>query len=88
MTATSPTSSISTRSPVPALGVGLLYNPSLPEYLRARPETFDYIEVIPEMFWTDRGPGESPRFVELEAWVDLLDWIATQCPVVAHNIGL
>lgn len=75
--------------PVPKLGVGLLYNPSLPEYLRERRDTFDYVEVIPEMFWTDLGPeAEGPRFVELEGWVAMLDWLVTQCPVVAHNIGL
>jgi uncharacterized protein (UPF0276 family) len=73
---------------VPRLGIGVLYNPALPEYLRARRETYDYVEVIPEMFWTDRGPGARPRFVELEAWVAMLVWIAAQCPVVGHNIGL
>ena len=72
----------------PKLGVGLLYNPALPEYLRERRETFDYVEVIPEMFWTDRGPRHDPRFVELGEWVRMLDWIRGQCPVVAHNIGL
>src|SRR5688572_33483515 len=72
----------------PRPGVGVLYNPSLPEYLRTRPETYDYVEVIPEMFWTDRGPGSRPRFVELEGWVAMLDWIASQCPGVGHNIGL
>lgn len=84
---TSPSPALA-RQTVPALGVGLLYNPSLPEYLRTRPETFDYVEVIPEMFWTDRGHGTEPRFVELEGWVAMLDDIATRCPVVAHNIGL
>ena len=73
---------------VPRLGVGVLYNPALPEYLRARPETYDYVEVIPEMFWTDRGPGARPRFVELEGWIAMLDWIAAHCPIVGHNIGL
>lgn len=75
-------------SALPKLGVGLLYNPALPEYLRERRETFDYVEVIPEMFWTDRGAGQHPRFVELRDWVAMLDWISDLCPVVAHNIGL
>jgi uncharacterized protein (UPF0276 family) len=73
---------------VPRLGVGVLYNPALPEYLRTRRETYDYVEVIPEMFWTDRGPGARPRFVELEGWIAMLEWIASKCPVVGHNIGL
>ena len=73
---------------MPKLGVGLVYNPALPEYLRAHPGTYDYVEVIPEMFWTDRGRGKEPRFVELEGWVQTLDWICGRVPVVAHNIGL
>lgn len=73
---------------LPKLGVGLLYNPALPEYLRERRETFDYVEFIPEMFWTDRGAGQDFRFVELRDWVAMLDWVTDQCPVVAHNIGL
>jgi uncharacterized protein (UPF0276 family) len=73
---------------LPKLGVGLLYNPALPEYLRERPDSFDYVEIIPEMFWTDCGAGQEPRFVELRDWVALLDWITDQCPVIAHNIGL
>jgi uncharacterized protein (UPF0276 family) len=73
---------------LPKLGVGLLYNPALPEYLRERPESFDYVEVIPEMFWTDHGPGQEPRFVELEGWVKMLSWITEFRPVIAHNIGL
>lgn len=73
---------------LPKLGVGLLYNPALPEYLRERPESFDYVEVIPEMFWNDHGPGADPRFVELQGWVELLSWISSFRPVIAHNIGL
>jgi uncharacterized protein len=70
------------------LGVGLLYNPALPEYLRESAGVYDYVEVIPEMFWTDRGRGSDPRFVELPGWVEMLEWLAGTCPVVAHNIGL
>ena len=73
---------------LPKLGIGLLYNPSLPEYLRARPETYDYVEIIPEMFWTDNGRGAAPRFVELQGWIEMLDQLVTTCPIVAHNIGL
>jgi uncharacterized protein len=73
---------------LPMLGIGLLYNVALPDYVRARRETFDYIEIIPEMFWTDAGRGAEPRFVELSGWVELLDRVAQTSPIVAHNIGL
>jgi uncharacterized protein (UPF0276 family) len=73
---------------LPALGVGLLYNAALPEYLRDFPQTFDYVEIIPEMFWTDGGRDAAPRFIELSGWVDMLERLAGQTPLVAHNIGL
>jgi uncharacterized protein (UPF0276 family) len=72
----------------PTLGVGLLYNAALPEYLRDFPDSFDYLEIIPEMFWTDRGPKAPQRFVELSGWVEMLDGLSRDVPLVAHNIGL
>lgn len=72
---------------MPALGVGLLYNPSLPDFLREHPTAYDYVAFIPDMCWSDMGSGAVPRFVELEPWVEILDWIASRKPVVAHNLG-
>ena len=41
------------------------------------------------MFWTDHGAGSrTPRFEELEAWVDVLESTIPHRPVIAHNIGL
>jgi len=65
-----------------------LYNQALPDFLRSDLDLLDYIEVIPDMFWTDQGPGQIPRYVELESWVEILDWLAQRRPVVGHNIGL
>jgi uncharacterized protein len=73
---------------IPHLGVGLMYNPALPEFLRTDLDCLDFLEITPDMFWTDRGPARSPRYEELESWVDVLDWIVERRPVVAHNIGL
>jgi uncharacterized protein (UPF0276 family) len=70
------------------LGVGLLYNPSLPPFLRGHLDAWDYLEIIPDMFRTDNGPGRTPRFVELESWTGILDWVAARKPVVAHSIAL
>jgi uncharacterized protein len=72
---------------VPKLGVGVLYNPALPEFLRTSLESLDYVEVIPDTFWTDRGAGSAPRYAELESWVEVLDWLVARRPVIAHNIG-
>jgi uncharacterized protein (UPF0276 family) len=78
------------RSAVPedALGVGVLYNPSLPAWLQDHLDLVDYVEVIPDMFWTDRGPGARPRFVELPSWMAVLDWLAVRRPLVVHATGL
>jgi uncharacterized protein len=73
---------------LPELGVGVLYNLALPEFLRSNPAAWDYVEVIPDMFWRDRGPGREPRYDELETWMTELDWIAGHRPVIAHDIGL
>ena len=35
------------------LGIGLLFNPALPQFLETRPESFDYLEVIPDREWAD-----------------------------------
>jgi uncharacterized protein (UPF0276 family) len=70
------------------LGVGVMYNPALPEFLRTDLDAIDYLEITPDMFWTDRGPLQHPRFEELGSWVDVLESVVPRRPVIAHNIGL
>jgi uncharacterized protein (UPF0276 family) len=73
---------------LPRLGVGVMYNPALPEFLQTDLDSIDYLEITTDMFWTDRGPGHQPRYEELESWVDVLEWTLERRPVLAHNIGL
>src|SRR4051794_5872118 len=75
-------------SALPKLGVGIIYNPALPNFLRSSLDALDYLAIIPDRFRTDQGVGASPRFIELEDQIDLLDWVAERRPVVAHSIGL
>jgi hypothetical protein len=75
-------------APLPRLGVGVLYNPALPGFLRSDLDALDYLEVIPEMFWTDHGMGSADRFREIEATVEVLDSVAAERPVVVHSVGL
>ncbi|HEX6434887.1 MAG TPA: DUF692 family protein [Gemmatimonadales bacterium] len=70
------------------LGVGVMYNPALPEFLRTDLDAIDYLEITPDMFWTDHGPGQRLRFEELDSWIELLEWTRARRPVIAHNIGL
>ena len=86
-TAASPRPTDERLEALPKLGVGLLYNPSLSGFLRNHLDAVDYLAIIPDMFWTDTGRGAAPRFVELEPWIELLDWVAGERRVVAHNLG-
>lgn len=71
-----------------ALGVGLLYNAALPDFVRSHIAAFDYLSITPDLFWLDRGPGHSARYEELEVWIETLDWVAARRPIVSHNIGI
>lgn len=66
----------------------MLYNAALPDFLRVNLDRLDYVSVIPDTFWSDDGAGANPRYRELEADVDFLDWLAVRIPLVAHGIGL
>jgi uncharacterized protein len=75
-------------SPVPPLGVGLAYQTSLRPYIEARPASFDYLEIVPDILWTDFGPGHDPRYVDDPDGVRFLDAVGATTPVVPHSIGL
>ena len=74
--------------PEDALGIGVLYHASLPAWLHAHLDLVDYVEVVPDAFWTDRGPGSRPRFVELPSSMAVVDWLASRRPLVLHASGL
>ena len=71
-----------------ALGVGVLHNPAVSDFLRSDPGVVDYVSIMPDLFWADGGPGSNPRFEELDSWVAFIDWAHGQYPLVAHSIGL
>jgi uncharacterized protein (UPF0276 family) len=78
----------STLAEIPRLGVGVLYNPALAGFLRSDLELLDYVAVIPDRFWTDRGPGRPGRFVEIGAWMAVLERVRERRPVVSHSVGM
>jgi len=75
-------------NPVPKLGVGLAYQPALRPFIESRRQTFDYLEVVPDILWTDLGRGSDPRYVEDEEGMAFLERYAGGVPVVPHSIGL
>jgi uncharacterized protein (UPF0276 family) len=75
---------------LPRLGVGLLYVPSLPRFLREHVDALDYMAIVPDRFWVDDGPatGTGPRYRDFDRQVELLDWVAARKPIVGHSVGL
>jgi uncharacterized protein (UPF0276 family) len=73
---------------VPKLGVGLEYQPQLRPFIEASPEAFDFLEVVPDIVWTDLGPGSQPRYLEDREGVAFLEEVARSKPVIPHGIGL
>ena len=73
---------------MPAKGIGVVFNSTVPGFLRECPGAVDYVELIPEMLWTDHGRGSRPRFVDVPLAVAELAGLAVAMPVVGHGIGL
>ncbi|HEV7671632.1 MAG TPA: DUF692 family protein [Thermoanaerobaculia bacterium] len=73
---------------IPKLGVGLAYQPALRPFLESRGDTFDYLEVVPDILWTDLGVGKTPRYLDDSGGIDYLRRVAGGRPVVPHGIGL
>lgn len=70
------------------LGVGLMFNPSLPAFLDNCVGSYDYLEIIPDTFWTDHRGSIEERFREVGPYVEVLERTADRVPVVAHHLGL
>lgn len=74
--------------PQPKLGVGLLFNPVLPEFVTSHADAFDYLEIIPDREWSDRGVDATPRYAPLDASFDLFRRVRERKPLLCHSIGL
>lgn len=70
------------------LGVGLLHNPALPRFVETRPDAFDFLEIIPDREWADRGVGVQPRYQWLERSLDTLERLRERKPMLCHSVGL
>lgn len=74
--------------PLPKLGVGLAYQAPLAPVLALTDAGVDFIEVVPDMFWTDEGPGASPRYLDDREGIDRLCELGSGRALVPHSIGL
>lgn len=74
--------------PLPKLGVGLAFQAPLRGLIERPAGAFDLVEVVPDILWTDLGPGHEPRYLDDTEHVAWLDGIARGMPVIPHGIGL
>ena len=74
--------------PVPKLGVGLAYQAPLRGFIETSSNAFDFLEVVPDILWTDRGPGQRPRYRDDPAGTAFLRQVRERMPVIPHSIGL
>jgi uncharacterized protein len=73
---------------VPKLGVGLEYQAQVRPFIEGSLDAFDFLEVVPDILWADRGPGSEPRYLEDPEGTAFLTEVATEMPVIPHGIGL
>ena len=74
--------------PLPALGVGLAFQAPLTSLFDADVGVVDYAEVVPDIFWTDRGPGATPRYIDDDDGIARMRALHARMPLVPHSIGL
>jgi uncharacterized protein len=73
---------------VPKLGVGLEYQAQVRPFIEASPGSFDFLEVVPDILWTDLGPGSEPRYLPDPEGTAFLADVARAMPIIPHGIGL
>jgi uncharacterized protein len=73
---------------LPKLGVGLAFQAPLRSLFETPAGDLDFVEVVPDILWTDLGPGHVPRHLDDADSVAWVDGVARRLPVVPHSIGL
>lgn len=68
--------------------VGALFNPSLHRIGDRLTRTLDYLAVIPDRVWRDRGRNAPGRFQQVPRQHRWLQQVASELPVVLHAIGM
>jgi uncharacterized protein len=78
----------STDAQAQPLGVGLCYQKELHDFVGDHAEAIDYLEIVPDTAWTDRGAGAVPRYVDDREQLAFFRRFRDRAPLVAHSIGL
>jgi uncharacterized protein (UPF0276 family) len=72
----------------PRLGIGLAYQAPMRAFIEENGSLIDYLEVVPDILWTDLGRGKNPRYIDEESGVAFLRQMRSEMPVIPHAIGL
>jgi uncharacterized protein len=73
---------------LPQLGVGILYNPMLTELLRDETELVDFVEIVPDSFWTVDKRSLPHRYLEHDTFIEPVEELAGRVPIVLHSVDL
>jgi uncharacterized protein len=73
---------------LPQLGIGILYNPMLTQLLRDEPDLIDFVEIIPDSFWTVEKHSFPRRYVEHDTFIAPIEELAGKMPVLLHSVDL
>jgi len=73
---------------LPKLGVGLAYQAPLRSLIERAGDDLQFVEIVPDILWTDLGPEEHPRYIDEQEGVEYLRQVRRSRPVVPHSIGL
>jgi uncharacterized protein (UPF0276 family) len=68
--------------------VGLAYQAPLQPLIENAGEYLSFVEVVPDILWTDLGPGAYPRYIDDQKGLAYLRHVSQSRPVIPHSIGL
>jgi uncharacterized protein (UPF0276 family) len=74
---------------LPKLGVGILYSEALDGFIESCPESFDFLEIIPDTFLIDNPKSSEPEYHANQSALLKLDLLANRgVPIILHSTGL
>jgi uncharacterized protein (UPF0276 family) len=79
---------MSKQTPVPKLGIGLAYQSAMRPFIEEERGRFDFLEVVPDILWTNRGRGQSPQYIDDPEGTSFLRAVRNEMFVIPHSIGL
>lgn len=71
----------------PPLGIGIIYNYTLDNYFKLHPDSVDYLSLVPDTAFMDKGPGQPNRFDYPATEFEKLIGYSQRWPMVAHHVG-